>query len=224
MRRHLLLSPLPLILLASVSHSPLAQVSHRPTDPVTADPAPVDTAYPPSTEELAFQSQGSRLNGFFYLADGKGPHPTVILLHGFPGNERNLDLAQALRRAGMNVLFFSYRGGVGQRWHILLRPRAGGRRFGCPLRPFGFQRRGLRGRSAPGDAGRSQHGRVAGLDGRGCGFIDCLHRCARLLECRGQRSSHADRSSARLFSYSVCDVADGPWWPARCPQWSDSDL
>jgi uncharacterized protein len=113
MRASLSLSPLPLILLASVSHLSLAQVS-RPTDPVTVDPAQVvDTAYPPSTEELAFQSQGSRLNGFFYLADGKGPHPTVILLHGFPGNERNLDLAQALRRAGMNVLFFHYRGAWG---------------------------------------------------------------------------------------------------------------
>jgi hypothetical protein len=22
-----------------------------------------------------------------------GPHPTVLLLHGFPGNEKNLDLA-----------------------------------------------------------------------------------------------------------------------------------
>ena len=70
-------------------------------------------SFPPSTEELAFQSHGSRLNGFFYLAQGKGPHPTVILLHGFPGNERNLDLAQVLRRAGMNVLFFSYRGAWG---------------------------------------------------------------------------------------------------------------
>jgi uncharacterized protein len=113
MRTSLLRSPLPLILLASVSHSSVAQVSRRPTDPVTADPAQVDTAYPPGTEELAFQSQGSRLNGFFYLAHGKGPHPTVILLHGFPGNERNLDLAQVLRRAGMNVLFFSYRGAWG---------------------------------------------------------------------------------------------------------------
>jgi uncharacterized protein len=53
------------------------------------------------------------MNGLFYLANGKGPHTTVILLHGFPGNERNLDLAQALRRAGMNVLFFSYRGAWG---------------------------------------------------------------------------------------------------------------
>ena len=33
----------------------------------------------------------------------------MILLHGFPGNERNLDSPQALRRAGMNVLFFDYR-------------------------------------------------------------------------------------------------------------------
>jgi pimeloyl-ACP methyl ester carboxylesterase len=47
------------------------------------------------------------------VAGGRGPHPTVILLHGYPGNERNLDLAQALRRAGVNVLFFDYRGSWG---------------------------------------------------------------------------------------------------------------
>jgi len=88
----------------------LAQAAHDPSDPVTTDPAIVDTAYPPTTAELAFPSHGSRLNGFMYLAQGKGPHPTVVLLHGFPGNERNLDLAQAFRRAGMNVLLFSYRG------------------------------------------------------------------------------------------------------------------
>jgi pimeloyl-ACP methyl ester carboxylesterase len=82
-------------------------------DPVISDPVAVDTALPPRTVELAFQSGGARLNGFFYLAQGKGPHQTVILLHGFPGNERNLDLAQALRRAGMNVLFFDYRGSWG---------------------------------------------------------------------------------------------------------------
>jgi uncharacterized protein len=90
-----------------------AQNNGAGTDPVTTDPAQIDSTYPPSTQELAFQSQGSRLNGFFYLASGRGPHPTVILLHGFPGNERNLDLAQAIRRAGMNVLFFSYRGAWG---------------------------------------------------------------------------------------------------------------
>jgi pimeloyl-ACP methyl ester carboxylesterase len=37
----------------------------------------------------------------------------VILLHGFPGNERNLDLAQDMRRAGWDVLYFNYRGSWG---------------------------------------------------------------------------------------------------------------
>jgi pimeloyl-ACP methyl ester carboxylesterase len=36
-----------------------------------------------------------------------------VLLHGLPGNERNLDLAQAVRRAGWNVLTFTYRGAWG---------------------------------------------------------------------------------------------------------------
>lgn len=37
-------------------------------------------------------------------------HPMVILLHGFPGYEQNMDLAQALRRDGWNVLAVHYRG------------------------------------------------------------------------------------------------------------------
>ena len=50
------------------------------------------------------------LAGMMLGANGQGPHPTIVLLHGFPGNEKNLDLAQSLRRAGYNVLFFHYRG------------------------------------------------------------------------------------------------------------------
>jgi uncharacterized protein len=91
----------------------LAQTASAANDPVVNDPARGDTLYPPNTSELSFQSHGSRLNGFFYLAQGGSPHPTVILLHGFPGNERNLDLAQSLRRAGMNVLYYDYRGSWG---------------------------------------------------------------------------------------------------------------
>jgi pimeloyl-ACP methyl ester carboxylesterase len=48
-----------------------------------------------------------------YTASGAGPHPTLLLLHGFPGNEQNLDLAQAVRRAGFNVLTLHYRGSWG---------------------------------------------------------------------------------------------------------------
>ncbi len=64
-------------------------------------------------EELAIPSHGAMMNGILYTAGGAGPHPTVILLHGFPGNESNLDLAQSIRRAGWNVLFFHYRGSWG---------------------------------------------------------------------------------------------------------------
>jgi len=53
------------------------------------------------------------MNGLFYLASGGGLHPTIVLLHGLPGNEQNLDLAQAIRRAGWNVLTLHYRGSWG---------------------------------------------------------------------------------------------------------------
>jgi pimeloyl-ACP methyl ester carboxylesterase len=58
-------------------------------------------------------SHGARLNAVFYLASGAGPHPVVLLLHGFPGNEQNMDLAYAIRRAGWNVLVPHYRGSWG---------------------------------------------------------------------------------------------------------------
>ena len=51
--------------------------------------------------------------GVFLLASGTQAHPTVILLHGFPGYEQNIDLAQSLRRDGWNVLAMHYRGSWG---------------------------------------------------------------------------------------------------------------
>jgi acetyl esterase/lipase len=82
------------------------------TPAITAAPA-YDEAFPPAIEEISFDSHGDRLNGIVYVADGPGPHPAVVLLHGFPGNEKNLDLAQDMRAAGWNVLFFHYRGAWG---------------------------------------------------------------------------------------------------------------
>jgi len=78
--------------------------------PVVTDPVDTDVENPPTMKELSFINAGSKINGLIYLANGPGPHATVILLHGYAGNERNLDLAQAMRRAGYNVLFFNYRG------------------------------------------------------------------------------------------------------------------
>ncbi len=82
-------------------------------DPVTMDLPSIDGQNPPGFRGLEIPSHGVRLTGFVLTANGAGPHPTVILLHGFPGNEKNLDLAQSLRRAGFNVLFFHYRGAWG---------------------------------------------------------------------------------------------------------------
>jgi pimeloyl-ACP methyl ester carboxylesterase len=84
-----------------------------PYDPVTMDPPTVDSSHPPRLAEIAFRSAGERLNGLLYVAAGAGPHPVVLLLHGNPGYERNLDVAQAIRRAGYTVLYFDYRGNWG---------------------------------------------------------------------------------------------------------------
>jgi uncharacterized protein len=64
-------------------------------------------------QSFQIPSHGGLLNAFVYVAAGPGPHPAVVLLHGFPGNERNLDLAQDIRSAGWDVLYFDYRGSWG---------------------------------------------------------------------------------------------------------------
>lgn len=79
---------------------------------VISDPAP-DPAHPPHSAQVLVPSDGEGMNALFYLAGGAGPHPTMVLLHGLPGNEQNLDLAQAVRRAGWNVLTLHYRGSWG---------------------------------------------------------------------------------------------------------------
>lgn len=75
--------------------------------------AAVKRSYPASMQSFQIPSHGALINAFVYVAAGAGPHPAVVLLHGFPGNERNLDLAQDIRRAGWDVLYFDYRGSWG---------------------------------------------------------------------------------------------------------------
>ncbi len=82
------------------------------SDPITEDPVP-DREYPASLLPVTFKSGGEQLLGVIFQAQGEGPHPAIVLLHGFPGFEWNLDLAHIFRRAGWSVLVFHYRGAWG---------------------------------------------------------------------------------------------------------------
>jgi len=82
--------------------------------------APVETAQSVFTFDpefkaelipLSFESHGSVLRGFMTLGAGEGPRPTIILLHGFPGGDRDvMGLAGVIPQAGWNALVFNYRG------------------------------------------------------------------------------------------------------------------
>lgn len=82
-------------------------------NPVSQDSPTEDREFPASMAPVIFESFNEKLIGTFFLASGKGPHPTVLLLHGFPGNELNYDIAHSIRRYGYNVMVFHYRGSWG---------------------------------------------------------------------------------------------------------------
>jgi pimeloyl-ACP methyl ester carboxylesterase len=63
--------------------------------------------------ELFIPSDKSLMAAYIYQANGPQKHPTLLLLHGYPGNERNLDIAQVVRAHGWNVIYFDYRGSCG---------------------------------------------------------------------------------------------------------------
>lgn len=79
---------------------------------IFTDP-PADKAHPATMQVLHIPSHGVNINGLIYSPPGAGPHPTLVICHGLPGNEKNLDLAQAVRRAGWNAVTFNYRGSWG---------------------------------------------------------------------------------------------------------------
>jgi pimeloyl-ACP methyl ester carboxylesterase len=99
------------ILIFGLLLAPAAALAQPATLTISDPPAGQKPA--PQMVALQIQSSCQPMNAVYYLAGGPGPHPTVLLLHGFPGNEQNLDLAQAMRRAGWNVLTFHYRGSWG---------------------------------------------------------------------------------------------------------------
>ena len=79
---------------------------------IFTDPTP-DKAHPAKMTVVHIPTHGLLINGVVYQASGAGLHPTIVICHGLPGNEKNLDLAQAARRAGWNAATFNYRGSWG---------------------------------------------------------------------------------------------------------------
>ena len=60
---------------------------------------------------IDLKSNGVKLDAKFYPVNKKDKTPTVILLHGFPGNQSSpLGLAEKLNSAGFNILVFNYQG------------------------------------------------------------------------------------------------------------------
>ncbi|MDO4489987.1 MAG: alpha/beta fold hydrolase [Lachnospiraceae bacterium] len=67
----------------------------------------------PTHKSIIIPGKRGRLLSLLYCAGGEGPKPTVLIFHGFPGNEQNLDIAQGLRRVGFNTMSFHYSGSWG---------------------------------------------------------------------------------------------------------------
>ena len=78
-----------------------------------------EKSYPATSEGITITIGNDSIAAFGMFAAGKEKKETIILLHGIPGNERNLDLAQELRRNGKNVIYFNYRGAWGSQGEFL---------------------------------------------------------------------------------------------------------
>ncbi|MBI1277764.1 MAG: alpha/beta fold hydrolase [Anaerolineaceae bacterium] len=82
-------------------------------DPVSMDVPQMTGDFPARQNLISFTSHNQPLLARIQVADGIGPHPTVIFLHGYPGTEQHFDLMHALCRAGWNAVHFHYRGAWG---------------------------------------------------------------------------------------------------------------
>lgn len=78
-----------------------------------------DPDAPAINRELLIPILGDTVAGYALVANGKEPKETVILAHGFPGNDNQFDLAQSIRRTGKNVVHFNYRGTWGSQGKLL---------------------------------------------------------------------------------------------------------
>ncbi len=96
----------------AVAAQPFVVVGQTIPAAVISDPAP-DAKFPARLEVVHVPTGGVKINGIAYVASGPGPHPVFVFFHGLPGNEKNLDLVQSVRRAGWTAIAVSYRGAWG---------------------------------------------------------------------------------------------------------------
>lgn len=63
-------------------------------------------------DEIAFTSEGIKLNAYFYKGIGGKIKPTLLWLHGNPGGKEDgkSETAKSLSNNGINVLRFNYQG------------------------------------------------------------------------------------------------------------------
>jgi len=106
------LMPSILLIVSLLMHNTGFSQTSKPETITLTDIVP-DKISPAGTIELTILSDGSLISAMLYKANGQKKHPILIMLHGLPGYEKNLDLAQVVRNHGWNVLYFNYRGSWG---------------------------------------------------------------------------------------------------------------
>ena len=102
-----------LLIAALAVHGVAGAQSPSETRTIERDSGMTDRRFPPTFHVIKLPTHGTIVNAVFYGAQGPALKPAIVFLHGFPGNERNLDLVHSLRRAGFHALFFNYRGSWG---------------------------------------------------------------------------------------------------------------
>lgn len=71
----------------------------------------VDQSRASTPIDITINRNGVILRGKFYISEGVGPFPTVVLLNGFPGNEIDvLGIGNLLSESRINALTFNYSG------------------------------------------------------------------------------------------------------------------
>ena len=105
-RLHLLLLPLLCLLIFSCKKNQKEETT--PSNDINNN-----SKFPAINKELIFEIKGDTIAGYALIANGESLKETVILVAGYPGNDNNFDIAQAIRRSGKNVIHFNHRGAWG---------------------------------------------------------------------------------------------------------------